>query len=483
MENQTCCQHLSKNISLIFLSILCLPATTSLVALCFLYGRLFPMALPNPSNSCTPGSQKTVLVSSVTMTKGLFLARAFYLAGHRVIGLDFQREWIPSIEKWSVAVSKHYKISRPSSNWEVYMQKLIEIIKEEKIDVWICVSGVETTERDAAAKEIIQRETACKVFQFEPTICQTLDDKWRFIEKTNAIGLGVPETCRMTSRQEALDFLEGKTAPERYILKAIWLDDASRADMTRHPQRGTGDVISNLDISDEKPWVFQEFVKGEEYCTHAVVVRGCIKAFVCCPSSAMLMHYRALSRYSDPWTKIYEFTKKYVDGLAEEGKELTGQLSFDFIIRESDGELYPIECNPRTHTAVVLFKRDMKRLADCYLSLLATDATKDSQLVADVYTPDTTFAGGSYWIGHDIVSLLLLPFLHITSDFWGFFSALWEFIEHLLCWKDATFEFWDPAPLWYLYHVYWPCMFALSLIKGRKWSKINVSTTRIFECK
>lgn len=479
-------EHLSKNVSLICLSICCLPVTTTLVALCCLYGYLFPMALPIPSSSCDPKTRKTVLVSSLAMTKGLFLARAFYLDGHRVIGLDFRREGVPSSGKYSRALSEYYELPTPNGNFEEYVQKLIEIIKKEGIDLWICVSGVETTERDAAAKDRIQKETACKVFQLEPAICQTLDNKWQFIQKTKAIGLRAPETCRMASKEEASNFLEGKTAPERYILKAIWLDDVSRADMTRHPQQGTEAVISNLDISDEKAWVFQEFVKGEEYCTHAVVVRGCVKAFVCCPSSAMLMHYRALSRYSEIWPKIYEFTKKYVDGLAEKGKELTGQLSFDFIVGESDGELYPIECNPRTHTAVVLFERDMKRLADCYLSLLATEDSQlaaDPQLAAAVYTPDTTFAGGYYWIGHDIVSLLLLPFLHIISDFSGFFSALWEFIEHLLCWKDATFEFWDPVPFWLLYHVYWPCMFALSIIKWRKWSKINVSTTRIFECK
>lgn len=485
MGIQTSIQHLSKNISLICLSIFCLPVTTSLVAGCRLYGYLFPMALPIPSKSCHPRTRKTVLVSSLTMTKGLFLARAFYLAGHKVIGLDFYQPWASSSGGWSVALSEYYKISKPSGDWEVYMQEVTRIIHENNVDIWICVSGVETTERDAAAKDRIQRETGCKVFQFEPGICQTLDNKWQFIEKTNDIGLVVPETRRITSRQEASDFLRGKTEPERYILKAIWLDDVSRADMTRHPQRSTQAVISELDISDEKPWVFQEFVRGKEYCTHAVVVKGCVKAFVCCPSSAILMHYRALSRQSDVWTKLYGFTRAYMDGLAGEGEreKLTGQLSFDFIVRESDGELYPIECNPRTHTAVVLFGGDMERLANCYLSVLDTDATEVAQPVADVYTPNTTFAGGSYWIGHDIVSLVILPFLRITSDFWGFFSALWKFIEHLLSWKDATFEFWDPYPFWILYHWYWPWMFILSLVEWRKWSSINVSTTRIFECK
>lgn len=475
MVNQPFWQHVLRNLSLICLSIIFLPLTTTVVALCLLYGRLSPPRRP----CCAPKPRKTVLVSSLTMAKGLFIARAFYLAGHRVIGLDFEREGIPSSGKHSKALSGYYELRPPRSSVERknYAQKLVEIIEKEGVDLWVCVSEVTTTMEDAAAKQEIESRTPCKVFQFSPETCDILHDKHQFIKKTKDIGLAIPETRLVKSHMKAFDFLRGKPL-ERYILKSVWLNDTSRADMTLYPrptQAETNAIISRLEITAERSWVFQEFVEGKEYCTHAVVVKGRVKAFVSCPSSEMLLHYRALPANSIHSRKILEFTETYARGL-EDGNA-TGQLSFDLIVKESNDELhlYPIECNPRTHTAIALFGEDAKTLAGCYLSLLDDPQAPPT----DAYIPNTTT--GYYWIGHDIVTLVFLPLLHI-SDFSLFRSALWEFIQHLLYWKDATFEVWDPLPFWYLYHLYWPCLFIWSLWKGEKWSRINVSTTRMFKC-
>lgn len=453
-----------------------------IVALCLFYRLLRPCQKPYTPNP------KTILVSSLTMTKGLFLARAFYLAGHKVIGLDFKQRCIPSSGRYSRALSKHYAIQTPSSD-EEYVEKLKEIIQEEKIDLWVCVSGVATTMKDANAKRKIESET-CKVFQLEPETCGILDDKHRFIEKTKEIKLMAPTTKLVKSHDEALAFLD-KKEPNQYILKSVRLDDTSRADMTPYPRetlQETTTIISGLRITDDKPWIFQEFVEGKEYCTHAVVVRGRVKAFVVCPSSELLMHYRALPANSKHSRKILEFTERYASGLKErnltgqpsgpeDGGGITGQLSFDFIVKEINGklQLYPIECNPRAHTAVVLFNTDAQRLAGCYLSLL--DDPEAPPL--DVYIPDST--AGFYWIGHDIVTLFFLPLLYI-SDFSNFYHNLKELIEHVLHWKEATFEVWDPVPFFLLYHVYWPRLFLRSILKWEKWSRINVSTTKMFKC-
>ena len=56
------------------------------------------------------------------------------------------------------------------------------------------------------------------------------------------------------------------------------------------------------------------------------------------------------------------------------------------------------------------------------------------------------------------------------------------FFDHLLFWQDGTYEVWDPLPAWWLYQVYWPGLFVGSLVTGRKWSRVNVSTCKMFEC-
>ncbi|KAI7352958.1 hypothetical protein KC336_g22409, partial [Hortaea werneckii] len=91
-----------------------------------------------------------------------------------------------------------------------------------------------------------------------------------------------------------------------------------------------------------------------------------------------------------------------------------------------------------------------------------------------------------YWIGHDLGSLVISPLLSLFSQegpsFVEVFESLLTFVEHVLWWRDGTFEIWDPLPAWWLYHVYWPYQFVKAALSGQKWSRINVSTCKMFTC-
>jgi catechol O-methyltransferase len=56
-----------------------------------------------------------------------------------------------------------------------------------------------------------------------------------------------------------------------------------------------------------------------------------------------------------------------------------------------------------------------------------------------------------------------------------------EFYQHVTTWQDGTFIVYDPLPFFVLYHVYWPVQFARCLVSGKRWTRINVSTTKVFE--
>ena len=91
-----------------------------------------------------------------------------------------------------------------------------------------------------------------------------------------------------------------------------------------------------------------------------------------------------------------------------------------------------------------------------------------------------------YWLGHDIGEFIFFPLLSLFSaegpSLTEIFEGLLKFAEHLLFWHDGTFEIWDPLPAWWLYHVYWPTQFLMALLGGKKWSRINVSTCKMFMC-
>lgn len=286
-------------------------------------------------------------------------------------------------------------------------------------------------------------------------------------------------------------------------MKTVGVDDVSRTNaVTVLPKRTLSQTyshVSRLSISKSTPWVLQQYIKGEEYCTHAVVINGETKLFVACPSSDLLMHYQALPQDSGLSRAMLHFTQQFA---RRAGAGFTGHLSFDFMVEEKVTEgsvqkhIYPIECNPRAHTAVALFSgtKGSVDMVQAYLTVLASSPTNGtnghselSEAESDagaVAFPQPT-APGYYWVGHDIVTLVLHPLLRLLTGkigLWQFIHHIVTFVNHVLFWNEGTYEVWDPLPWWWLYHVYWPGQFLACLKTGRKWSRINVSTTKIFEC-
>jgi hypothetical protein len=296
---------------------------------------------------------------------------------------------------------------------------------------------------------------------------------------------------------------EATNGKKMYIMKTIGVDDASRASAaTVLPKRTLSQTythVSRLSVSKENPWVLQQYIKGKEYCTHSLVVDGQVKLFVACPSSDLLMHYQALPQESGLSRAMLHFTEEFA---RRAESKFTGHLSFDFMVEEKVTEgsvqqnIFPIECNPRAHTAVALFSgtQSSVEMVEAYMSALHVSPSNGtnghSQLtVATSDTRSVVFprptAPGYYWVGNDLITLLLYPLLRLLTfkiGIWQFIHHVITFVNHVLFWKDGTYEVWDPLPWWWLYHVYWPGQFWTCLRTGRKWSRVNVSTTKMFEC-
>ena len=475
--------HTVQNVSLIFLSLIFLPLDTVVVVLVTVWSRLRPS-----QNNQTPSSRpRTILVTGVGMTKGLVLARLFTAAGHRVIGADFS--WL-ACGRISNSLKPFYTLERTQTEdfAELYAQSLLSVVRKESVDLWVSCSGVASAIEDGFAKEIVERSTSCKAVQFNVETTERFHEKSSFINYIASLGLTVPETHTVTSIDEVEDLLSKSMYNKRkYICKGLGLNDASRGDMTLLPLESpskTSAHLQRLNVSKNNPWIIQQFIKGKEYCTHALVIRGQVRAFVACQSSELLMHYVALPGKSKLSDLMLAFTQKVA---ARNGQEFTGHLSFDFLIEDdvnamSEITLYPIECNPRAHTAVALFQKTVQ-LADAYLELLDEPVeilSAESKVPIYPTSPQTY-----YWIGHDLVCRIILPTLAVIrqpklNDDW--IRGLQEFMNLLHFWKDGTFEVDDPLPWWWLYHVYWPAQFFICLIKGQRWSRINISTTKMFMC-
>ncbi|KAI1621983.1 catechol O-methyltransferase [Exophiala viscosa] len=480
--------HRLQNAALLILSLIFLPFDTFILFAGLFVRSVFSGVAKFKRDQAWQKSgfhPRRILVTGVGMTKGLVLARQFHEAGHYVIGADFEPNGSLVCGRVSRSIKQFHPLRKPDlkSGSAPYVHSLLEIISREKIELWVSCSGVASAVEDGMAKEIIEGRTDCKAIQFDIETTQTLHEKHTFISHTQEIGLTIPETQEISSRAEAEKFLQDAPLGRKYIMKTIGVDDAVRADMTLLPKATpmeTSKHIAKLRISKEMPWIIQQFIKGKEYCTHSLVVKGQVKAFVACPSAELLMHYEALPADSALSKAMLEFTKKYAN---VGGPGFTGHLSFDFMVSDEDVEqsknitLYPIECNPRAHTAVALFN-GTTAMVDGYLSVLGEKSKGFSPVIPsrnDKY----------YWVGHDLVTKVIIPTLSVLTlqmSVGELIGNYRTFVNHLLTWKDGTFDIWDPLPWWWLYHVYWPMQFLSCFRKGKKWSRFNVSTTKMFEC-
>jgi predicted ATP-grasp superfamily ATP-dependent carboligase len=332
---------------------------------------------------------KNILIGGGRMTKTLQLARSFHAAGHRVILFDLDKYWfsgyrfsnsvagfytVPDSQedlegytqavraiakkenidiekywlsgnKYSNSVAGFYTVPDPSKDLEGYIETLHAIAKTEKIDFFIPVAIFSVIHYDQSKPPL---PDCVEFFHFDGDVTKILDDKFAFAETARSFGLSVPKSFKITDPEQVLNF-DFSQEKRKYILKSIPYDQVRRLNLTKLPcdtRSETAAFVKSLPISEENPWIMQEFIPGKEYCTHTTARDGESRMYCCCESSAFQVNYENVEqREIMQWAS--HFTK-------ELGK--TGQLSFDFIQAE-DGTVYAIECNPRTHCTFAHFSR------------------------------------------------------------------------------------------------------------------------------
>ena len=388
---------------------------------------------------------ENILLTGGKMTKALQLARSFHAAGHNVILIETDKYWL-SGHRFSNAVKKFYTVPAPEKNGDVYCQAILKIVRAENIDAFIPVSSPVASYYDSLAGELIA--PYCQVIHFPARITQILDDKFALCEKARSLGLSAPKAFLITAPQQILDF-DFSVDNSKYLLKSIRYNSVSRLDMTQLPFEGMEDYVKNLPISENNPWAMQEFITGQEYCTHSTVRNGKIRLHCCSKSSPFQVNYDHVEQ-----PEIYAWVEQFVKEL-----NLTGQISFDFIQTE-DGTVYPIECNPRTHSAITMFYNHPE-LADAYL--------KDGEIEAPIVP--LANSKPTYWLYHEIWRLTEI----------GSFSDLRAWLQKIVKGTDAIFQVNDPLPFLTVPHWQITLLLLENLRQLKGWIRIDFNIGKLVE--
>ena len=172
--------------------------------------------------------------------------------------------------------------------------------------------------------------------------------KYHFIRLCEELGLLAPQTHLITTPQD----LEGHARnASALVFKPVWSRFGSQA-LIRPPKR----KLRQVRPTEQDPWIAQEHVKGTEVCVYAIARAGQVVA---------LSAYRGLVRAGpgaavcfapENSAHLRPFVEKIVAAT-----RWNGQVSFDLICTH-DGQIYPLECNPRA-TSGLHFFNDAERFS------------------------------------------------------------------------------------------------------------------------
>ncbi|WCO66094.1 hypothetical protein PO878_16460 [Iamia majanohamensis] len=381
---------------------------------------------------------RTVLISGGKMSKALQLARAFHAAGHRVVLVESARYRLTG-HRFSRAVDRFHVV--PDAGADDFAAALRDIVRREGVDVFVPVSSPASSVPEARARR--ELDGLCEVLHVDPDVVERLDDKHAFAATAAALGLPVPETHRVTDPEQVLGL--PLRPGVRYVLKSIPYDPVNRLDLTPLPrptEAETAAFVRSKPISEEQPWIVQELLEGEEWCTHGTVRSGELTVHCCCPSSPFQVNYAHVDKPA-----VEAWVRTFVSAL-----DLTGQVSFDFI-EGADGVVRAIECNPRTHSAVTTF-HDHPDLAAAYLRAGATLTPRPG-------------SRPTYWLAHELWRLLSRQ------------RRLPEGLRVLARGTDAVWDGSDPLPFLALHHLHIPSLLLRDLWQGRDWVRIDFNIGKL----
>ena len=422
---------------------LLIPLTISIVLIAFL------TKLSSNKNNKEFVNRGTILITGGKMTKALQLARLLSKSGYKIILAEDKKYWA-SGHAWSNCVDSFYLLPPISEGYSNYEKTLLSIVKQEQIDLMIPVSSPISVYRDAKLKKNIGDKL--KIFHFTEDELKCLDHKYNLCTKAREIGLTSPEVHLIKSKND-LESFDFNLTKKRYILKSLVYAPVERLKRPLLPFDGQKLYFNGLEISSERPWVLQEFVSGQEFCTHSTVHDGRILLHCCCESSEFQLRYKHVDNQA-----IYSWVETFVRAM-----NLTGQISFDFIVNER-GEVMPIECNPRTHSAITAFYNS-ECVADSYV---ISQGYQSSQIGPCFPRPE---ARETYWLYHELWELFKCRS----------FKQFKNQIKILFFGKEAILDPSDPLPFLMVYHWQIPSLLIQALKSKSPWVRIDFNIGKLVE--
>ncbi len=277
-----------------------------------------------------------VLVTSSRMPFALAIIRKLAEEGHEVYAADAY-EFAPGSH--SKYVTRHFVTGSPRDATDQFIADVERIAAEQTIDV--IIPAFEEVFYLATQHERLTQAARCFFSPFRTLL--PLHDKESFEQFATSHGLAMAKTEIAHSDAELAAALERFP---RYFARAAF----SRGGVSLLTNAGplAGKIpIDACHPTEANPWLVQEFVEGETFCTYSTVHDGHVTAHCAYDIPRQWQHSTGIQFTSIDGAATLEVVKQ----IASE-TSYTGQISFDFI--DSPEGPYLVECNPRATDGALL---------------------------------------------------------------------------------------------------------------------------------
>lgn len=253
----------------------------------------------------------------------LDLARAFHRAGHTVFMAESLRG---HLSQASAAVKANFVVPAPHQETEAFLAALRSIIEQNQID--LLIPTCEEVFHIAKGLDSLP----CKVFTEPLAKLDIYHNKWKFVINAVNHNLRVPESM-LVKRED--DLLHAFASWRRLVLKPVYSRFASRTLILPSLKQ----ALSTLTF--DEPWIAQEYIVGQQFCSYSVCHDGRITAHAVYPTIFTAGQGATIAFQPVEHAGIFEWVRTFVERF-----NVTGQMAFDFI-ETPQGDLYALECNPR----------------------------------------------------------------------------------------------------------------------------------------
>ena len=281
---------------------------------------------------------KRILLTGGRAPVALELARLFSRAGHVVLMAESVR-W--PLTRPSRAITRHYQVPPPNRQPDAYVNALLEIIQQEKIDFLLPTCE----ELFYVAHGYEQLAAHCHLFVEPLARLRPLHNKWHFVQRAQRYGLTVPPTRLLTNQADVWAIWQ---QADDLVFKPVYSRFASQTII--RPQKR--EIISSIKPTAQQPWVAQAFIDGQQLCTYTLAYKGRLVAHTAYPTEFTAGQGATILFRHIEHPAAFKWVKTFV-----EHEQFTGQIAFDFI-ETKDKHLFALECNPRATSGLHLLAQD-----------------------------------------------------------------------------------------------------------------------------